>query len=205
MAEVNRVGNEVLKEAADGLTKRHFRSPEPSAMHDSLVLLSRACLMLMLAFVPSALSGASDTDPGSEALRNAGVLASNMKFQALIDQTPFTVHDDLHRALREANPGREDGVSAFFQVEVMPILLTQDFDYLESLAETLVQRFTADELGRILAFFQTTAGQELLQELPSMRMEMNVVSLTAQRKLRTDVLKAIAPRARHYGIRLPEQ
>jgi hypothetical protein len=116
------------------------------------------------------------------------------------------VYDDIHRELREANPGREAGVSAFFQVEVAPmILFPREFDYFEPFTEMLAQRFTVDEIGEIQAFFETSAGQKLLQELPSMRMEINTVSAIAQRKLRAAVLEAIVPRAEYYGLRLPAQ
>jgi hypothetical protein len=162
-------------------------------------------LLLMASFLfASPMSArAGDIEPTGEALGKARLLVSNMKFQPLLDQTPFTVPDEIHKQLRDANPGREAGVSTFFNLEVMPILFTRDFDYLEPMAEALAERFTADELDQILAFYQTTVGQKFLQELPSMRMEMNAVSLMAQRKLRTDVLDAIAPRAQHYGLRLP--
>jgi hypothetical protein len=113
------------------------------------------------------------------------------------------VRDEILRMLREANPGQEARVSAFFEIEVMPILLTRNFDYVEPMAEALAQRFTADEIDQMIAFYKTPTGQKLLREWPSLRMEMNVVSVTAQRKLRDDVLYVIAPQVRQYGFHLP--
>jgi hypothetical protein len=109
----------------------------------------------------------------------------------------------LTEMIEKANPGKEADVDDVMKNYVLPKMQESLPELEHESALLYAKHFTTDELGQLVAFYQSPVGKKLVQELPGMMAEMSTFAQAEGRSLALDALKAYSDEFRKRGLQTP--
>jgi hypothetical protein len=157
--------------------------------------------VLLLASTSVALAQNDNVDPkavelGAELVDLAG---SKKIMSQMLDQMGPMLTD----LVEKANPGKEADVNDVMNRYVLP-KMAESLPELEHESAMLYARhFSTDELGQLVAFYQSPIGRKLVAELPGMLKEMSAFAQVEGQKIALGALKAYADEFRKRGLQTP--
>ncbi len=157
-------------------------------------------LTLALSFATAALAQeAKPIDPA--ALAQARIVFERSNAAELGLQVARAIEDQQRAALERFNPARVAQIN-----EVVDLVRAEYAKYLPALEDAIItlyaQRFTADELAQVAAFYDTPVGRKMIREMPALLSETMSVAQTMALKATTEVMIKLRPEIEKRNLKL---
>ena len=155
---------------------------------------------LALSFATTALAQeAKPVDPA--ALAQARIVFERSNAGELGLQVARAIEEQQRAALERFNPARVAQIN-----EVVDLVRAEYAKYLPALMDAIVtlyaQRFTADELAQVAAFYDTPVGRKMIREMPALLSETMSVAQTMALKATTEVMIKLRPEIEQRNLKL---
>lgn len=157
-------------------------------------------LTFALSFATTALAQeAKPIDPA--ALAQARIVFERSNAGELGLQVARAIEEQQRAALERFNPARVAQIN-----EVVDLVRAEYAKYLPALMDAIVtlyaQRFTADELAQVAAFYDTPVGRRMIREMPALLSETMSVAQTMALKATTEVMIKLRPEIEKRNLKL---
>ena len=157
-------------------------------------------LTFALSFATTALAQeAKPIDPA--ALAQARIVFERSNAGELGLQVARAIEEQQRAALERFNPARVAQIN-----EVVDLVRAEYAKYLPALMDAIVtlyaQRFTADELAQVAAFYDTPVGRKMIREMPALLSETMSVAQTMALKATTEVMIKLRPEIEKRNLKL---
>lgn len=157
-------------------------------------------LCLVFSFATTTLAQeAKPVDPA--ALAQARIVFERSNAGELGLQVARAIEEQQRAALERFNPARVAQIN-----EVVDLVRAEYAKYLPALMDAIVtlyaQRFTADELAQVAAFYDTPVGRRMIREMPALLSETMSVAQTMALKATTEVMIKLRPEIEKRNLKL---
>jgi hypothetical protein len=157
-------------------------------------------LCLVFSFATTTLAQeAKPVDPA--ALAQARIVFERSNAGELGLQVARAIEEQQRAALERFNPARVAQIN-----EVVDLVRAEYAKYLPALMDAIVtlyaQRFTADELAQVAAFYDTPVGRKMIREMPALLSETMSVAQTMALKATTEVMIKLRPEIEKRNLKL---
>ena len=164
--------------------------------------MRRLALSLSLAFLATTTASAQEAKPvDPAALAQARIVFERSNAAELGLQMAKAIEDSQRAALERFNPAQAAQIG-----EVVDLMRAEYAKHLPTLMDALVllyaQRFTADELAQIAAFYDTPVGRKVILEMPTLMSESMSVAQTMALKVAREVMIKLRPEIEKRNLKL---
>ena len=164
--------------------------------------MRRLALSLALAFSVATTAQAQEAKPvDPAALAQARLVLERSNVAELGLQVAKAIEEQQRAALERFNPARAAQIG-----EVVDLVRAEYAKYLPALMDAIVslyaQRFTAEELAQIAAFYDTPVGRKVIREMPALLSETMSVAQTMALKASTEVMIKLRPEIEKRNLKL---
>jgi hypothetical protein len=163
--------------------------------------LAAVCTLALALGAATQARAQDNVDPDAVALSTQLIdLAGtkNVMLQMLNQLTP-----NLTKLIEQANPGKEAEVEEVMNQYMIPEFQNNLPDLIHQAALIYAEHFTKDELGQMVAFYQSPAGKKLVQEQPAMMQEMGGIAGTWGQQIAVEAVKKYSDEFKKRGLQMP--
>jgi hypothetical protein len=150
----------------------------------------------------SPVAGAQAIDP--EALKTARQLLDAMHASSLSDQMVKQMMTSMAAGLEASNPGKGAEVQKLLNEVLLPEISKIKPEMLEASANIYAANFSADELKKLLAYYQSDIGRKMIERLPIMIQEQGQVSRAMVAKMMPDLQAKLQAAITSRGLNKPK-
>ena len=155
-------------------------------------------LAAMLAATPLAANAADEA-----ALEQARLVIRKTNALALTEQVLPIIATQIVGLLRNANPAQGDLAQKIFEEYGLPTFRKRMPEMGEVIAQVYANRFTADELRQVGAFYDTSVGRKLIDQMPGLTQDSMAAGAAWGQSVAQDVLKQMMPELEKRGLKAP--
>lgn len=152
----------------------------------------------MLAATPLMANAADEA-----ALEQARIVVRKTRAMALTEQTLPAMMKQITAIMRQANPTQADLAQKIFEEFGIPAFRKRLPEMAEVIAQVYANRFTAQELGQLNAFYDTPVGQKLIQQMGGITQDSMAAGAAWGQSVAQDVLQRLIPELEKRGLKSP--
>jgi hypothetical protein len=137
------------------------------------------------------------------ALEQARIVLDKTNAKAMTAQVLPLVMTQITNLIQQANPAQGELVKQVMDEAALPAMQARLPDLMENFARLYANRFSADELKELVAFYDTPLGKKLIEQQPRIAQDSMLAGLAWGRSVGQDVIKQILPELEKRGLKAP--